>query len=367
MNKINFLEKDMHPFLVAFAKRQFEAYSKTIDQSKSKTGKAGESEWVHPDIVSFRLTRNEFTSKIQPFYRQMNQDVAYLYSFELKRSVKLSTLKPYYFQAVSNSSWANEGYLVTVELDEANQILVEELGRLVSAFGIGVIKLDLEHPEQSRILFEAKKKEQLDFYTINKLASQDNADFMEFIEVVQACLEAKDFTNEEAIIKWRMDEIQSEQVLGEMFGHLSTQKKGNTTISDELILEESQSLSENEFRKVDKESFFRTKLEAIWIKGEVIQVQNWRQGFAELAKYCQSTYPELFDSWCFLIPNSNQRVFLRNSTNVWLRGEMEKFSPIDETTWFYNNLNIGNICGAMLKVMDIFGLSEEEVLLKVKQ
>lgn len=367
MNKINFLEKEMHPFLVAFAKRQFEAYSKTIDQSKSKTGKAGESEWVHPDIVSFRLARNEFTAKIQPFYRQMNQDVAYLYSFELKRSVKLNTLKPYYFQAVSNSSWANEGYLVTVELDETNQILMEELGRLVSAFGIGVIKLDLEHPEQSRILFEAKKKEQLDFYTINKLASQDNADFMEFIEVVQACLEAKDFTNEEAIIKWRMDEIQSEQMLGKAFDRLNSQNEEDESGSCEVNLTKNQLLVGNEFEKVSLQTFSRMKLEAIQVNGVVIPVENWRHGLVELSKCCQTTNPELFDSWCFLVPNSNDRIFLRDSRGIWLRGDKERFSPIDETTWLYINLGVEAICETMLKIMKIFGLSEEEVLLKVKQ
>lgn len=69
----------------------------------------------------------------------------------------------------------------------------------------------------------------------------------------------------------------------------------------------------------------------------------------------------------FLVPNLNDRIFLRDSRGIWLRGDKERFSPIDETTWLYINLGVEAICETMLKIMKIFGLSEEEVLLKVKQ
>lgn len=44
------------------------------------------------------------------------------------------------FQAVSNSSWANEGYLVV--LQEIDSEVLSELRRLNQSFGIGVIKLE---------------------------------------------------------------------------------------------------------------------------------------------------------------------------------------------------------------------------------
>lgn len=51
-----------------------------------------------------------------------------------------SNLKECYFQAVSNSSFANEGYLVVFE--EFDDEILEELIRLNASFGIGVIKLE---------------------------------------------------------------------------------------------------------------------------------------------------------------------------------------------------------------------------------
>ena len=361
-----FLEKDMHPFLVAFAKKQFNSYSKTIDQSKSKTSKAGENEWIHPDIVSFRLTRNDFNPKIKSFYRQMNQDVAYLYSFELKCSIKLNDLKKKYFQAVSNSSWANEGYLVTVELNEKDKILMEELERLVSAFGVGIIKLDLENVENSRVLFDAQKKEQLDFYTINKLISQENADFIDFIEVIDSCLEAKGLIDEEAIIKCRMDEIHNQKELKNILKSVGNEKEINQDVPTKSISVDSVFLNEDEFKKINEKNFSFTKLEVIQINGQTICVESWRQGLIELFKYCQRKDSRLFDSYCFPLSGSIHRLFLRDNSKNWNRGEKEKFAQIDEITWSYVHLSVDDICRTILKTMEIFGLSEEDVLVKIK-
>lgn len=59
--------------------------------------------------------------------------------------------------------------------------LNEELERLTQAFGIGVILLDLDDIDASRTLFSAKKRESLDWKTINKL-SRANPDFKDFIK-----------------------------------------------------------------------------------------------------------------------------------------------------------------------------------------
>src|SRR5258707_14769867 len=39
-----------------------------------------------------------------------------LYSFEIKKSLSFANLREAFFQAVSNSSWSQEGYLVAAEL-----------------------------------------------------------------------------------------------------------------------------------------------------------------------------------------------------------------------------------------------------------
>lgn len=40
-----------------------------------------------------------------------------LFSYEIKRELNFNNLRESYFQAVSNSSWANEGYLVAAEVE----------------------------------------------------------------------------------------------------------------------------------------------------------------------------------------------------------------------------------------------------------
>lgn len=68
----------------------------------------------------------------------INRDI--LYSLQLKKSITLDTLREQVFKAVSNSSWANEGYLVGVDIDTSNPELMKEVNRLFSAFNIGGIK-----------------------------------------------------------------------------------------------------------------------------------------------------------------------------------------------------------------------------------
>jgi hypothetical protein len=44
----------------------------------------------------------------------------------------------------------------------------EELQRLSNSFGIGLIKLDLNDPDSSEVIFPAKRKENIDWETVNK-------------------------------------------------------------------------------------------------------------------------------------------------------------------------------------------------------
>ena len=99
-----------------------------------------------------------------------------LYSYELKRTIENDhQLKESFFQALSNSSWANYGYLVAFEISED---VMEEMERLNRSFGIGVIKLS-PYKDDTTILFPARKNE-LDYYTIDKLC-RINTDFKNFI------------------------------------------------------------------------------------------------------------------------------------------------------------------------------------------
>lgn len=121
----------------------------------------------------------DYLSEIQEVQKAFSVSALKLFSFEMKISISFSNLREYYFQAISNSSWANEGYLVALRIADDSS-LIDELRRLNNAFGIGIIRLNPEDIEQSEILFPAKENLSVDWDTINRLA-EENVDFKEFI------------------------------------------------------------------------------------------------------------------------------------------------------------------------------------------
>lgn len=175
INKFN--ERDLHPLFVTFMARNFNINCKTLHHEKNKGEKKGSQKWENPDIVGVRLYRYEEITK--KFMQISGKPIYEIYSFELKKELNWGNLKECYFQAVSNSSWANKGYLVAFYINNDNKF-VEELNRLNNTFGIGVMKL---HKDGIETLVEAKEKE-LDMATINKLISI-SVDFKEFIELLK--------------------------------------------------------------------------------------------------------------------------------------------------------------------------------------
>jgi len=180
-----FEERDLHKLLSTYLK-SIGVYSKTIYHEQSNK-KDDNQIWTHPDMVGIRYL-NLQTKTSQNFLKAINQvDTFKINSYELKKEINNdSELKKAYFQAVSNSSWANYGYLVAFEISDS---LTEEIERLNQSFGIGVIELNA-NPYQSRILFQAKYHT-LDFKTIDKLC-KINKEFEKFIEQTEKLLTAED-------------------------------------------------------------------------------------------------------------------------------------------------------------------------------
>ena len=179
-NKKKFCERDLHPLLCSFvySDSHFKCFSKTIFHEKSLKGAKGKNEWLHPDIVGVYFPYKDYeptTINLIDAFRESNLKV---FSFEMKIKVNFSNFREFYFQAVSNSSWANEGYLVATELEDKEE-LIEELLRLNNAFGIGVIKLNVDNIEQSEILIPSKIHEIIDWETVNRLI-EVNSDFRDF-------------------------------------------------------------------------------------------------------------------------------------------------------------------------------------------
>ncbi|BDD02455.1 hypothetical protein PEPS_47350 (plasmid) [Persicobacter psychrovividus] len=180
--KKKFSERDLHPLMVAFAKTDthFKAYLKTIFHESSKRTKKGLNEWLHPDLVGVYFPFRDYSSETVEIQRELSISSVKLFSFELKTNLTFGNLREYYFQAVSNSSWANEGYLVTLNLQD-DSTLLDEIRRLNNAFGIGLIKLNAENVYESQILFPSKEKPEIDWDTVNRLA-KENGDFSVFLK-----------------------------------------------------------------------------------------------------------------------------------------------------------------------------------------
>ncbi|MDY6822141.1 MAG: HTH domain-containing protein [Deferribacterota bacterium] len=181
---LTFKERDLHPLLVKFVNSHmhFKAFSKTIFHENSKRGVKGYNKWLHPDVVGVYFPFEDYLNNILEIQKAFSVSALKLFSFEIKISISFSKLREYYFQAISNSSWANEGYLVALRIEDDSS-LYDEMRRLNNAFGIGIIRLNPEDIYQSEILFPAKENTNVDWDTINRLA-EENEDFKEFISYI---------------------------------------------------------------------------------------------------------------------------------------------------------------------------------------
>ena len=178
-------ERDLHKLLSSYLKNS-DTYSKTIYHEQSN-GKDNNQIWTHPDMVGIKFL-NLKSNVSQNFLKSINRiDTFKLSSYELKREINSdSELKKAFFQAVSNSSWSNYGYLVAFEFSDS---LNEEMARLNQSFGIGIIELNA-NPYQSKVLYPSVFRD-LDFKTIDKLCKM-NKEFEKFIEQTEKLMTASE-------------------------------------------------------------------------------------------------------------------------------------------------------------------------------
>jgi len=179
-------EKDLHVHLANYAFYHLRYYTKTINHSSSTKKEFGE--WVHPDMVGCKYPFVEWKDEVYDLSSTIGNTSISIASFELKKRLTFSNLRESFFQAVSNSSWANESYLVAAEISDDIDFK-KELSRLSTSFGIGVIHLNIQDSISSEIIFPSKFKDYLDWETINKLTM--NSDFKEFLARVKIDVTSK--------------------------------------------------------------------------------------------------------------------------------------------------------------------------------
>ncbi|QEF39180.1 HrgA protein [Helicobacter pylori] len=178
-------ERDLHPFLtyMAIHNENLKCYTKTIFHEKSSKSPKGMDRWLYPDMVGVRFLHAELSNEnLIAFSKKFDTLPVKLVSFELKKEISVHNCRECYFQAISNSSWANEGYLVGRHVDTHNPQLMDLLKRLHASFGIGVIDLRTDE-DKSAILLNAKHKEKID-YTVALELSDKNPKFSGFLKSV---------------------------------------------------------------------------------------------------------------------------------------------------------------------------------------
>ncbi len=177
----NLKEQDLYPKLSDFL-REHNVYSRRINEGRSSNrGGTGANEWLHPDLVGMEDLSKDWEDEIKKCVETHDKKTK-LWSFEVKLEITIRNVRKVFFQAVSNSSWANFGYLVTGAIKRGGkESPMKELGMLANRHGIGLIRLDVNDPEQSEIVIPAQERSEIDWDMANRLA-KENSDFLKYID-----------------------------------------------------------------------------------------------------------------------------------------------------------------------------------------
>lgn len=175
-------EHDLYPILIDYLKSELKLYCQRIDERKSRNSRgSGGNQWLHPDIVAMQPVDKEWDELVRGCVKQGAGQKVRLWSFEVKKELNSSNARKSFFQAVSNSSWANEGYLVATSISD--NTVEQELRMLSSLHGIGVILLKPENPSESEMVFPAKPRPEVDWQSVNRILVE-NKDFKDYVELV---------------------------------------------------------------------------------------------------------------------------------------------------------------------------------------
>lgn len=179
--KIN--EHALYPLLSQYLQEEFRVYSKRIDEKRSSNTRGPNgNRWLYPDMVGMEDLGADWHQEVRDCVKQYSDKRTKLWSFEAKLLINRSNVRECFFQAVSNSSWANFGYLVAAEISGPETL--KELRMLFAAHGIGFIKLDVDNPSDSQVLIPARERDGIDWDMANRLATE-NRDFLEYVKLVR--------------------------------------------------------------------------------------------------------------------------------------------------------------------------------------
>jgi len=176
-------EHALYPLLSRFLADDQAVFSLRIDERKSSNRKGPQgNKWLYPDLVGMEDITADWNNEVRECAGQYGDKKTRLWSFEVKLLLNRSNVREAYFQAVSNSSWANFGYLAAAVIEGPETM--RELRMLFALHGIGLIRLNMENPSESDIMIPARERDMVDWTTCSRLADE-NPDFHKFIKQVR--------------------------------------------------------------------------------------------------------------------------------------------------------------------------------------
>lgn len=343
----NLDERGLHKFLVSFLANNLDVYAKTIFHESSTKSAKGRNEWLHPDLVGFSLPLESWDEKVLELCGKFSLNRATIYSFEMKKSITTESLREQFFQAVSNSSWANEGYLVAVDIDTSNELLMQEMSRLSGAFGIGIIKLNLLDVEQSEILFHSKRRSNLNGETMNRLIAINN-DFQIFVQAVLNSIKIN------SPVKHDLDKVCSKE-------ELSTSLV--ITKDKEVDISETNTGNDLEYGApypLSTDFTGKTPI-AIQIKNELIKAESWKSLYVKVCEYLIDKDLELFLRFKDEIKGKKRNYFSSSSDELKSFYYFEKPDIYIET-----NFSANLITDIISKMIHSFSINEKDVKVYLK-
>jgi hypothetical protein len=175
-------EHSLYAPLQAYLAESHGIVSKRIRESTSsnRRGRFG-NRWLHPDIVGMMTPGLHWEDLVRQCSSEMSMRKAKLVSVEVKLALTASTVRESFFQAASNSLWANRAYLAATEV--RGEDTLEELTVLSSLHGVGYIAIDPDNLSESRILIPARERDEVDWASANRIA-KENADFRVYLQQV---------------------------------------------------------------------------------------------------------------------------------------------------------------------------------------
>ncbi|MFD1260535.1 COG2958 family protein [Entomomonas asaccharolytica] len=175
-------EQDLYPILMQYLSSEQKLYCMRINEKRSSNRYGiNANKWLHPDIVAMQPVAEVWDQLVRTCVLKGDGQSTRLWSFEVKKGLTRANVREYFFQAVSNSTWANEGYLVCTAI--AGDGTEDELRMLSALHGIGVIVLNIADLSESEILIPARSKQDIDWQTVNRLVVE-NGDMKDFIDLV---------------------------------------------------------------------------------------------------------------------------------------------------------------------------------------